>query len=222
MPLCGNCGQPCNCFISNDGLFAGAGSEDLGRNFTEVSGNGSAEDPYIISFLDSEEFRPKTAEVTFENITLPIGNTGGNGNFSRVQSANAFAPGSAIVYESPIHFLVRDSFTGDPGYAQANFFYLGASATFSPLSDVTSNARMLVLGTSKVDPNLDSHIIAGQTGAGGGGLSRTLTVEGYTVGTFIVSPGLQTLVQSFILWIYADTSSTSITISNLRFWMIQI
>lgn len=74
MPPCG-CTKPCNCAVAQNGAPIIVESSDLGSlqvvlfptervgwRDNVVSGTGSAQNPYMVSFKDSLEYRPKAQE----------------------------------------------------------------------------------------------------------------------------------------------------------------
>lgn len=213
MPACGNCSQSCNCVLSEDGFFSGHTEE--GRPFTQVEGSGTTEDPYVIHFIDQELFRPKAAEIQWQDGSCPD-STGGFGDLDFIAD---ITPGSSIIYESPIKFLIDDLNNGDPRYANSHYFIIGASVTFAETGDAQSNPKMLLIVSGK--PTTGLRVIGGQTIPGAGADPMTLSAQGYTIGRVNPIAGVGAFINQFDLWLYQDTGA-AVAISNIKVWMTQI
>ena len=215
MPACGNCIQPCSCTISEDGIRAG--HLELGRNFTQVNGSGTTDDPYVFSFLDQKEFRPRTAEIQLSSRTISSGST-----HSMVLSGPD--PRGNLLYESPINFVVKDFSSTDNlyRYLGGNFYYIGASVTFAEAADVTSNARQMWLTSVRGNsfPASD-YVVGGQTAPGGGQDPLTLQCGGITPGIFFQVPAVGDVTVQFDLSVFQDSGSP-IAMSDLKIWVTQI
>lgn len=215
MAICGNCKQPCSCLIKEDGLWTG--HTELGRNFTQVDGSGTTEDPYTIHFMDQDEFRPRTSEIAFDSFSLV------SGTFTSLFSHPLAV--SRPLYESPSDFLIREpSMTNTVHrYADGNFYSMGASATFSETVDATSNIRQILLVAMVESPlgNPVESILGAKTTPGGSVDPLTLSCEAFVPGIFITVGGLGGIRQQFGVILYQDSGST-LLVTDIRIWMTQI
>lgn len=214
MAICGNCKQPCSCLITEDGIWGG--HEELGRNFTQVEGTGTTEDPYVIHFMDQMEFRPQTAEIMFNNVSVPN---------AAVHTLIVTGISSHVVYQSPRDFLIREPALTTPvyRYASGSFYIMGASATFAQATDTTANIRAIALSAILESPagNPVEVFIGGQTSPGGNTDPLTLSCEGMSPGLFTQAPGLGSITQQFSLSLLQDSGAPLIA-SDIRIWMTQI
>lgn len=212
MATCGGrCTQACSCSFSEDGFHANLASPVNGRNFTLLDGNGTPQDPFTISFFDQEDFRPRTAEIQYQNITV---NTGVPTN----------ATNGSAVYESPIRFLVSAN------KAALHYYYIGASVTFAETADASSNRKHLRLSAEIEWPlpgSVVSTVIGGQTIPGGGSDPLTLTASAYLPGVLwnweAAFGGFDGNVynQAFNLAVYQN-SGGPVAVSDLKIWITQI
>jgi hypothetical protein len=218
MPACGNCTNPCNCNFSEDGALSFS-SLNLGRNFTSISGSGTEDDPYEISFLDQEEYRPKTAEINITGFTLS--DSTGSGNFNSVLN-EADISDASLTYESPIKFIVRDTTTFKFRYIQSNFFIIGASLSFPETTETTSAMKHLMITTTRTYfPTNTREVIAAHSTPGAGGDPVTLSCAGIVSGVFSLVPVLETVIQEFFVYAYQDTGAP-ITITGGKIWVTAI
>lgn|SRR5688572_4879250 len=209
MPSCG-CVQGCNCYLSEDGFWAG--HPELGRNFTLVNGVGSDADPYSVSFLDQEEFRPRTAEISFPDRSV------NNDTYTEVPVGPV---PSTITYESPEPFVIRQS-NGFHRYSEVNFIIIGAAATF-PESAVSTTSRQILLedvrgGTSPLTAS--AWIIAGQTVPGAAD-PLTLSCSVMFPGVFFNIDGVGPLRHQFRIHLYQNSGATMV-VSNIKLWITEI
>lgn len=217
MPVkCPGCGTECNCFVSEDGYRGG--HPELGRNFTTIQGDGSADNPYVFSFLDQMEFRPRTSEFRVNNTPLPD---------DSVTTLIAVPGTSTILYQSPINFIYRDpEEIEDYKYIQGNFFIIGASVTFAEASDSPDNARQLVLSNMRSNNGVNTPGgMAGQTTPGGNSDPLTLSCEALWAGTFspIQVPGIigVTATNAFSVHVL-QRSGGPILLTDIRVWLTEV
>lgn len=215
MALCGSCKEPCSCLIQNDGVKSG--HPELGRNFTQVDGKGTEENPFTISFYDQNEFRPKAMEVTFEDVLVP------NGTFGINLREEGMV--TDVTYQSPNEFLIRYPSIESTVYvyASGSFYVIGATATFDQVADANTTNRVIVLVgvvESPIGNPVEVAIGAHQTP---GGLTDPITVtcEGYLPGLFMEIPTLGTVSQSFNIHLY-QTSGAPLMARDIKMWMAQI
>lgn len=213
MPICG-CVESCNCTVAQDGYWGN--HPELGRNFSNVTGDGSSSDPFVITFLDSLEFRPRTAEIGWKD-------------FSLVSTSSNFTPvsftadqDSFLIYESPIHFVVRDPFSFEYRYSDFNYMYIGASVTFAETADASTNDRQIALANlyAEVFP-ATSHVIAASQSPGGNADPLTLTCEAFWPGIFLTVTGVGNVRQEFQLYVYQNSGS-NIVLSDIKIWITEI
>lgn len=222
MPLCRGCVQPCDCSFSEDGFAAHRSPEEdtfappqanpaLGRNFTLIEGNGSSLDPFVISFFDQGEFRPRTAEIQFQNIIVQT---------ATLTTITPVGTGSAI-YQSPIQFLINSN------RADIHYYYLGASATLADVGDPTSNRRHMALFAEVELPLPGTPFdapVGGQSTPSGVGDPLTLTASAFVPGVlwnFEFSPDGNTYTQGFYVTLYQN-SGFPLSVYDLRIWVTQI
>lgn len=209
MANCVTCTNPCTCTLFTDGLFAG--SPELGRNFTAVEGTGSTDDPYVIHFYDQNEFRPKSAEITWKDVILP--------NNIAQPNVLSFTPFGSYKYQSPINFIIK---TVSDIYLQSNFFVIGCSVTFAETADSGSSGKRIQLKTYRGPViGFTTVVIGGQTVAAGGGDPMTLSCQTFHPGLLQVDPSLTKPVTIFQLEVFQNSGS-DILLSDIRIWMSQI
>ena len=207
MAQCG-CTQGCNCFVSEDGWAAG--HAELGRNFTQVEGNGSSSNPFVIHFLDSDAFRPRTAEILIDSQTFQ---SDPSASVERITNPGSF------IYESPLSFIVINATPGIH-YVAATYYMIGASVTFAETTDSTTNTqRALLLEGDRLGGI--AYAFGGQTIPGLSTDPLTLTVQGFSASIFTGVPGLPTIVNAFALSV-SQSSGSPILVSNIRVWITQI
>lgn len=219
MPLCRGCVQPCDCSFSEDGFFAHRSPEEgtfapppanpaLGRNFTLIEGNGTSLDPFVISFFDQDGFRPRTAEIQFQDFIVQ------HATLTTVQTGSA-------IYQSPIQFLISDD------RATIHYYYLGASVTFADVGDATSTRRHMALYAEVELPSPGTPFdcpVGGQSTPGGSSDPLTLTASAFVPGVlwnFEASPNGNTYTQGFYVTLYQNSGSP-IAVSDLRVWITQL
>lgn len=221
--LCRKCVNACNCIWSNDGIEAG--HPEFGRNTNDVAGSGTTEDPFVISFLDQKEFRPRTAEINYSNLTIPSAATYKSA-FSNTTST------STLLYESSIHFVLRDFLQPNffpYSYANLGFAMIGASVTFAQVSDTKDKIRGMVLTAVRgLAFPAETYILGGQTTPGGvadhpftDNNPLTLSCEGIASGVFFVNPLAPAIKQELGLYILQNSGS-DLLISNIKIWMTEI
>lgn len=122
------CNNPCTCYFEYDGDRPSTPYPypyQYGRYNTRRKGSGTVADPYVIEFLDSEEFQVEAAQIhsTGDQILTSSGTS---------DPANAI---NVIDYETPYEFFV--AFEATIALAQGNiipahhrFWYVSAEATF--------------------------------------------------------------------------------------------
>jgi hypothetical protein len=211
MPVCG-CTGACNCFISEDGYLSG--HPELGRNFTQVEGNGTEANPYTFHFYDSLEFRPRTVEISVPNRTIP------HDTYMEVQGdgANIGAP----LYESPSQFVFNDPLIESMVLFTGNYFVFGATATFAQAADTTAKIRkMLIVNTRGMAGTGDNYVAGGQTTPGGSTDPITLSCETMNPGLFDVLTGLETIIGGFQVYLYQN-SGAPLNVTDIRIWLTQI
>ncbi len=120
------CTNPCTCYFEYDGDRPNENYTmpyEYGRYSTRKQGSGTAADPYIIDFLDSEEFMVEAGQIqTVQDNTLPS-----------LTTANQVAGFTQIAYETPNEMFMGVAIHGMNGmlYPSAHKFWLiSAQATF--------------------------------------------------------------------------------------------
>lgn len=213
---CPGCGAECNCHISEDGFWGG--HPEMGRNFSTVQGNGTPDNPYVFSFLDQMEFRPRTAEFKVNDTVLAHNDA----------TTLIAVPGtSTILYQSPINFIYKDPLgVEDYKYVTGNFFIFGASVTFAETNDSINNSRVLVLSNLRHNNGVNtSGIMAAQTTPGDSSDPITLSCEALWAGTFsfIDTPsGTPTKATNAFSVHVLQRSGGPILLTDIRVWMTEI
>lgn len=224
MPTCGQCTGPCNCYVTEDGFFSGNPEE--GRNTTQLSGSGTTEDPYVVHFLDQEEFRPRTAEFTFSNFTMAASSGADSGDIKVIGS---LSPGHTVQYVSPINFIIGDPSTGgstgydgNPRYLQGHYWIIGATITYAQAADTASDYRYLLVAAAQGSVgSINLPVVAAQTTSGGGSDPLTLSCEGFFPGVWTPVSGLASIIQQFEVYGFQD-SGGPLAVSELKVWITQI
>ncbi len=132
------CNNPCTCYFEYDGDRPNEGYiAEHGRYSTRKQGSGTEADPYIIEFLDSEEFLVEAAQTqtTLDN------------NIPSATTAFNVVGFDQIGYETPNEIFMGFVIHGGNGilYPSAHKFWLvSAQATFIYNGVVTGNRRIHV------------------------------------------------------------------------------
>lgn len=197
------CPNNCSCHLEEDGFFAN--EPQFGRRNTLASGIGTLADPWVISFIDSEEYRPVAAEFSYPDRTL--------------DGAARVGENRVVVYESTPGTL----FVGYPTPTSAdllvsgNYFIVGASAEFQANAQAGTKKALAIATGNK--------IIAGAVTGGLTTEDMILTVSGYNPGLFagetLAVYGYNDRSQVFSVLI-RETTSGSLNIKKLKFWVTTI
>lgn len=217
MPTCGgsgsaNCTDACACLITEDGFFANRPQD--GRANTVVTGNGTPEDPFTVSFMQSEFYQPASQEIISNNTKSVLHNT-----------STALAQSTGVtfttVYQSPNAVFVAFPVAA-PVLAAAfgEFKVVGASVTFQTSS---LGARYMSIIGQRFDAQ--DYIIAGSSCIGHTGGSAVLACSGWSNGIFDDTNLLPTISNTRLMawgvgvW---QTSTVTLSVSNIKFWMSSI
>lgn len=197
------CTTPCTCIFADDGIKVINNNYVVntgeGRRNTVVDGSGTVSDPYTISFIDSEFYRPNAAEIGYPPQTA---NTGGEDDFQ----------GGFVVYQTPE--VIITSPTAD--FTVKGFFYVvGATVEFAAN---TTGTRKIYIYTND-SPSLGPlHHIAAAT-ADAPAESFTMSCSGFWPGKFDDSGNTPVLgVSRFLVRVFQD-SGGPLGISNMKFWV---
>src|SRR5688572_10798538 len=128
MPKCSGCTNTCNCRFADDGVDRLGGSYILdtgqGRRNTVVQGAGTVEDPFTVSFIDSEFYRPNSLEIQ----KPPSQTIFGGAAYHPMTVGNAIR-----IYESPERIIFDPVELTRTEFVVEGFFqFVGATATFGP------------------------------------------------------------------------------------------
>lgn len=209
------CLDPCNCLVTEDGFFANRSTD--GRANTVVTGRGTETDPYVISFQQSEFYRPDSGEIRTTNTRTP---SSGAYSFINKSSGDTFT----TIYQSPnAVFFDFPAPAVDPIVgAFGNFKIVGASATFQTAA--TGARYISILAQSPTDASTD-YIIAGSGSIGHSSGPITLQCTGFAPGifdaTFLPASYSNTRVNAFVVGVWQTTGGL-LTVSNVKFWMTTI
>lgn len=214
MPTCGQCNNPCTCLVSEDGFFANRPTD--GRANTVVTGRGTPSEPFTVSFVQSEFYRPESGELKQTNtFVLP------DNSVNNVSPTTGFTFGS--VYQSPGSVFVSFTPVGSSVLTGSfgHFKYLGASATFS--ANATGIRYMSIIGSNPW--NLIDYVVAGNSSLGDSVGPSVLNCAGFTPGVFDPS-GLapifsNTGIQAWGVGIW-QTSGGNLNVTDIKFWMTTI
>lgn len=209
MVMCG-CISPCNCSISEDGYFGNAPSR--GRANTQVTGNGSVSDPFVLSFIDSVNFRPQAAEVRYPNRTVADGTT------TTISSPSSPFKG-IVIYQTPGLVLLAFSLFNSI-VLNAHYFIVGASVEWAATGPL--GGRNLWIEADTSGPNvLPNRVIAGTSQSA----TNTVTVQtcsGYFPGIYTFNLDTSGFTSEFKIGVKQDGVAVGIPISNIKFWVTTI
>lgn len=126
------CSNPCTCFFEHDGDRPNTNYTKPwqdGRYNTRIKGSGTAASPYVIEFLDSEEFQVEAAQAhSTGDMTLTNNGSGSDGSYA--------IHINQIDYETPneifLAFSIQEAGSfSHQFYLSANrFWHVSAQATF--------------------------------------------------------------------------------------------
>lgn len=205
MPTCNQCATPCNCLLTEDGFRAGRGDTD-GRRNTTVTGNGTADNPYVTSFQMSGEYRPPAGELRKTNSETTVNNVG--------ESILT----DSVYWESPGTVFFYYPASGLVALTVGNFHVVGASVSFAPAA--TGSRRMSLFGN---DQDGNTYRVAGDVQHGTTGSNTILSCAGFTSGVLTPSPDVQavfsnTNIDTWAIGVSQD-SGGDLDIEEVRFWM---
>jgi hypothetical protein len=115
--------------------------------------------------------------------------------------------------------LLKEPNQPDYRYIGANYYIIGASATFADQVGAvdTTLGRDLLLTTSLTTTT--EYVIGGQTSAAITTDPVTMTVEGFVPGLFTVLPTTGSVITRFNLYVFSGDNTT---VSDIRVWITQI
>lgn len=201
------CSTPCGCVMADDGIKVIGDSYVVntgeGRRNTVVSGTGTVSNPYTVSFIDSEFFRPEAGEFSFPNQDVT------NNAYDLLDFSNG--PG-VVAYQTPHTIFLRLEGGGLGDFTVKGFFqFVGASVEFA---NSTVGARKIVI--SYVD-GANVRTFAGNTSEAPGE-SLTLSTVGFFPGRFSPSITHPVGFSEFKVHVWQD-SGGNMSITNLKFWV---
>ena len=209
MPTCNECKNPCNCVIEEDGPYANRPND--GRRSTTVKGNGTAGDPYVISFMQSREYLPASGQITASNVPTVSGTAG-------IVTVNNSDP--VITWESPDRVFAFFPTGSDFTYVFERFNMVGATVTFA--AHATGTRRLAIFGT-KIDGT--DFFIAGDQQLGNSSRPTVLSASGFSAGVVADSSlepaAINPRINGFGVGVYQN-SGTALPISTLTFWVTTI
>lgn len=172
------CNNPCTCYFEYDGDRPNTPYTlpfQQGRYSTRKSGAGTPANPYVIEFLDSEEFQVEAGQIarSADLTGVPSGT-----NFNSV-------PGfDTIVYETPTEiFMAHLIHIGDGEmYPSAHkFWFVSAEATFVNNGSGSGTRTLLVFWHPPMElwllPTLSSMVIAGNVSSSLPGGTEDMTIN---------------------------------------------
>lgn len=204
---CAQCRTPCTCVVADDGIIVANNSYVLnsgkGRRSTVVSGTGTAANPYTVSFIDSEFYRPQAGEFQYPDQNAA----------SIDGDLLDFTNGAGVVsYQTPntIFFNIASGMLGD--FSTFGFFQVvGASATFA--SNTTGSRSIRIEAGSQSS----TYIVAGYT--------TDVPAEDFTLSCAGFFPGLFTSVPSSPIGFttikvrVSQDSGGTLALTNIKFWV---
>lgn len=207
MPLCNSCLTPCNCLVTEDGFRAGRGTED-GRRNTVVTGVGTTENPFVIQFQMSGEYRPPSGEVRItDEATL-------SGIGDLVDS------GISIYWDSPNSIFTFRPNNGLTALLTGTYHMVGASASFAPAPGGVR--RLTIFG---VDEGGNSYYMAGDTQNGNATKSTICTTSGFSAGILTPSALVATVFSNTKInaWAVGLFQSAGVAINvQVKFWVVTV
>lgn len=216
------CNNPCTCYFEYDGDRPGTiytQPFQYGRYSTRRKGSGTAADPYVIEFMDSEEFQVEATQI---NASASQVITSSNG----VNTITGF--GSNIVYTTPNEILIATQvhLTDGSLYPSAHrFWYCSAEATF--VSNGGSNGtRFLMIQWRPPADNYGAFteiVLAGTTSTGLPGAeditlncSAMAPFASFTERKDFYGPGGTFTVK------VQQSSGSNMTVNNVKFTLVAI
>lgn len=202
------CTTSCTCVFADDGIVRIGDSYVMnsgkGRRNTVVSGQGSIQDPYTVSFIDSEFYRPDAGEYNFADHQSTI-----------ELEILSFSPDPpTVIYETPgvVFTGLTENFSPiSPIRGVKGFFQVvGASAEFS--ADTTGVRKLMIVYLDAVQ-----HIIASNT-VDAGAETQTLSCTGFNPGRFAPVGVNQTGFPNYMVRVFQNTGGT-LQLTRLKFWM---
>lgn len=208
----GGCTSPCSCVVADDGIKVIGESYVVntgeGRRNTVVSGQGTAADPYTVSFIDSEFYRPDAGEFTYPNQVE-------DSSLTQTGTLLDFIDGPGVVVYQQLGTIFFNISLGDSGdFSVKGFFQIvGASVEFT--GNTTGTRKILIM----YDDGTNARMIAGNV-SDAPTENLTLSASGFYPGRFSQSPdGVHPVGFSlFTVRVYQD-SGNSLAVSNLKFWV---
>ena len=204
MPTCG-CTTPCNCLVDEDGYRSG--HPEQGRRSTVVTGRGVAEDPYVIEFQLSGEYRPPSAEIRMTGVV--IANNFGTVEFFTPENVQWESPNNNVYTAVSFYFMLTGSFHA-----------VGASASFA--ANATGTRHLDIFG---IDEEGNGHFVAGNTQHGNATRPTICATSTLTAGLFTPTPAVLANFSNQRINVFnigvRQTSGVALT-TNLKFWMTTI
>lgn len=211
MARCGTCGNAlCACRIYQDGavlLVDGNGDpvssnpqSRKGRRTTVVTGNGTAGDPYEISFIDSVDFRPQAAELRRNSAAPADGSNEVELEFILYQTPS-YDP---IMAHEPV------GFGADVNPTTLEFLFFGASAKFSG-GALGQNKMAITFFSDEGTRNMGGHTTQVRSGM----TTSELTGSGFINPLFWLSQA----AYGGILGTFRIVYSSIDPLVNARFWV---
>ena len=215
------CNNPCTCYFEYDGDRPGTvytQPYQYGRYNTRKSGSGTVADPYVIEFLDSEEFQVEAGQAS----------NSGSLVFPSVTNANAVTGFNVIDYSTPYEiFLAFAIHTPDGSLYPSvhKFWFVSAHATFVSNASANGTRQLLVQWRPPADNYgpYDEIVLTGVTSTGlPGAEDITLNCSGlapfasFTERKDFYGPGGTFTVR------IQQNSGSNMTVNNIKFTLAAI
>lgn len=204
---CNACKNPCNCVVSDDGAIILDGSynflDNPSRRNSVVSGNGTLANPYTVSFIDSEFYRP----VVGEAVTPVQSITDSDLNFVDLASGT-------VIYSSPTPASL--SLRDDEALVFGLFLVVGITVTFT---GSTTGVRKIAILEISAEGNVNR--VIGSSSCSADTEDLTLNASGFTMGRLVGD--LVNIVQFNRFSIAVQQSSGgALNISSASLWIASV
>lgn len=220
MPNCLNCTQPCACSIVRDGTrwedfaFATLAGDATslaainlrGQPTTHVTGTGSASDPYIISIIDAEGYKPTAGERDFPAFVVATG----GGSVTTTPGNNG-----VVIYESPETTFLTGTFSF--ATVAGTYFLVGAVVEWA--GNATGD-RVLTIRSGAASPTGDTEFARQVCSANAG--TQRMSCSGFA--TRVPSPiaPLESAEYQRFTVTVAQSSGGNLSATLVKFWIVEL
>lgn len=212
MPHQCGCVTPCNCIMEEDGYWAERPQD--GRRNTILSGSGTPNDPFTISFMQSEFFRPSAGELVPSSLPIVLA-SGSNDSITQSEVTVSYQTPGEIFINFALNPVILTALIG-------NFMLVGASAAFAASN--TTGTRSIGIGTNHPFTAVTRFVTSSEQG-GSSTRSSYVQASGFASGnldkTGLLSGITDSKIAPFSLTIF-QSSGGPIDVTQVKFWVAVI